>query len=234
MKSVFLILGYGIPKNIFKDENYNFYLKMVFNKIYDLVTKNKIKIPVIICSGGKTDMLKPYKRSEADEMIKLLRKLSKRLFLKEITKDWFFISEKKSFSTLENLLNCQEIFQKRKIKKFNLYIFCELTREKRIKALTKKIFNRNYNFKVISIDFDVSSNRYISHEFLAKKEKVELSHSLWALQGPENLKKYHKLFKEKIVFLRKAGPKVHAKAVKEWWEKKLKELESRGTEFLNN
>jgi hypothetical protein len=37
MKNIFLILGHGIPKNILKDENCNFYLKMVFNKIYDVV-----------------------------------------------------------------------------------------------------------------------------------------------------------------------------------------------------
>ncbi|OQX71289.1 hypothetical protein B6D52_02045 [Candidatus Parcubacteria bacterium 4484_255] len=228
MKNIFLILGYGIPKNIFKDENYNFYLKMVFNKIYDLVTKNKIKAPIIICSGGKTDMFKPYnKRSEADEMIKFLKKLSKKLFLKEITKDWLFVSEKKSFSTLENLLNCQKIIQERKIRKFNLYIFCEQTRGKRTKTLSKKILDKNYTLQVIPIDFDVSSNRYISHEFFVKKEKAELSHSLWALQSPENLKKHHKLFKERIIFLRKAGPKVHVKVVKEWWEKKLKNLKTK-------
>ena len=227
MRNVFLILGYGIPKNILKDENYNFYLKTVFNKIYDLVTKNKAKSPVIICSGGRTDMFKPYKRSEAGEMVKLLEKLSKRLSLKEITKDWSFVLGKNPLSTLENLLNCQKIIQKRKIRKSNLYIFCEQTREKRIKILAKKILNKNHNFKVIPIDFDISSNRYISLEFLAKKEKAELNHSLWALQNPENLKKHHKLFKERITFLRKAGPKVHTKAVKEWWKKKLKELETK-------
>ena len=52
MKNIFLVFGYGIPKNILKDENYNFYLKMVFNKIYDLATKNDIKNPVIIVTEG--------------------------------------------------------------------------------------------------------------------------------------------------------------------------------------
>jgi methionyl-tRNA synthetase len=44
---------------------------MVFNKIYDLVTRNDIAKPLIIFSGGKTDCFKPYKRNEASEMIKL-------------------------------------------------------------------------------------------------------------------------------------------------------------------
>ena len=224
MNDVFLIFGYGIPKNILKDENYNFYLKMVFNRIYDIVLMNKIKKPLIICSGGKTDMFKPYKRTEAEEMIRLLKNLSKRPFLKKITQNWLFIPEKKSVSTLENFLNCLQLVKKRKIKKANFYIFCEQTREKRIKILAKKILDKNYNFLVIPIDFDVSANRYLSTDFLAKKEKIELEHSLWALQNPENLQKHHKVFVERIEYLRKSGPKVHVEAVKKWWKQKLKEL----------
>ncbi len=227
MKNVFLVFGYGIPKDIYKDENYNFYLKMVFNKIYDFVIKQSIRNPIIICSGGKTDMFKPYERTEAVEMIKLLKKLSERPFLKTITKDWLFLPEKKSLSTLENFISCKTLLKNKKINKANLYIFCEQTREKRIKTVGKKIFNKNYNFQVVPIDFDVSSNRYIDPEFLAKKERVELKHSLWALESTENFKKHHELFQEKIDYLRKAGPDVHVEAVKEWWEKKLKEIEEK-------
>jgi len=224
MKNVFLILGYGIPKNILKDENYNFYLKIVFNGIYNSVTKNNIERPFIICSGGKTDMFKPYKRTEAEEMVKLLKKISNRPFLKDLTKNWVFISEKKSLSTLENLLNCQAILQKKKIQKANFYIFCEQTRVNRVKNVSKKIFNKNYNFQVIPIDFDVSSNRYVDPEFLQKKEKVGLKYSLWALESLENLKKYNMLYQEKINYFRKVGPDVHVEVMNEWWEGKLKEL----------
>ena len=226
MNDVFLVFGYGIPKNILKDENYNFYLKMVFNRIYDIASKSESKKPLIICSGGKTDMFKPYKRTEADEMIRLLKNLSKRPFLKEVTRNWLFIPKKKSLSALENFLNCLQLIKKRRIKKANFYIFCEQTREKRIQILAKKIFDKNYNFLVVPIDFDVSANRYLSPDFIAKKEKAELEHSLWALQSPENLKKYYEVFVEKIDYLRKAGPKVHVEAVKKWWEQKLKELKN--------
>lgn len=227
MNDVFLVFGYGIPKNILKDENYNFYLKMVFNKIYGFVVKNKINKPIIIICGGETDMLKPYRRIEADEMIKLFSAFIKeRPFLKPMTKNWLFISENKSLSTLENLLNSKRIIEKRKIKKANFFIFCEQTREKRIKVLVNKIFNKNYNFLVVPLDFDVSANRYLSPEFLVEKEKTELEHALWALQSPENLKKHHEVFVEKIEYLRKAGPKVHVEAVKKWWEQKLKELKN--------
>lgn len=213
-----------MPKNILKDENYNFYLKMVFNGIYDLVAKNKIARPIIIFSGGKTDCYKLYKRNEADEMIKLFRALSKKSFLKEVVKNWLFISEKRSLSTLENFLRCKEIILKRKIKKANLYIFCEQTRERRVKILAGKIFGKSYTTRVIPIDFDVSLNRYLDQKFIAKKEQEELKHTLWALKSPENLKEHRKLFKEKIRFLRKYEPDKHAEAVKKYWELKLGKL----------
>jgi len=227
MNDVFLVFGYGIPKDILKDENYNFYLKMVFNKIYEnAVINTDTKLKIIFC-GGETDMFKPYKRNEADEMIKFFTAVIKqRPFLNPITKNWLFISEKESLSTLENLIYSKKIIQKRKIKKANFFIFCEQTREKRIKIIVKKIFDKNYNFQVVPIDFDVSANRYLSPDFLAKKEKAELEHSLWALQNPENLKKHHEVFVERIGYLRKAGPKVHVEAVKKWWEQKLKELKN--------
>ncbi|MFA7663100.1 MAG: hypothetical protein WCX88_04260, partial [Patescibacteria group bacterium] len=90
--------------------------------------------------------------------------------------------------------------------------------------LATKIFDKNYNFKIIPIDFDVSANRYLSPDFIAKKERANLENSLWALKNPKNLKKYHAALVEKIEYLRKAGPKIHAEAVKTWWEQKFKEL----------
>lgn len=226
MKNIFLIFGYGVPKNILKDEKYNFYLKMVFNGIYELTTKNNIKDPMIIACGGPTDMIKPYKRTEADEMIRFLKNFIKdNNFLKPITKGWEFIPENTSLSTLENILHSQKIIKKRKIGKSNIYIFCEETRKKRVNHIAKKIFDKNYHIEVKTIDFDTSENRYLPQEFIDKKERSEIKHSLWALKSPENLKKHHKTFKEKFVYFRKMYGKKDVNAVKNWWEKKLKELE---------
>ena len=227
MKNIFLVFGYGIPRNILKDENYNFYLKMVFNQIYNLVIKKNIDNPVIICSGGKTDIYKPYKRTEGEEMIRLFKQIAKRPFLKEITKDWLFIPEKTSLSTVENFLNCGVILKKKRIQRANLFIFCEKTRERRIKRLAKEVLDKNYNFQILPIDFDISENRYLDHKFLKKKERLVLKHDLWALQSPENLKKYHKIFEEKFDFLRNAGSNAHTEAVRQWWEKKIKELDEK-------
>lgn len=226
MNKVFLIFGYGVPKDILKDEIYNFYLKMVFNKIYDIVITNQIDKPMIITCGGPTDMTKPYKRTEADEMIRFLKSFIKsRSYLKTITKDWIFIPENKSLSTLENLLHSNEMIQERNIKKANVFIFCEQTRERRIKIIANKILNKNFKLCVIPIDFDTTENRYLSQEYLEKKESAELKHSLWALQSSKNLKKHHKIFEEKFEYFRKFGNKRHVNAVKKWWDKKLKELE---------
>jgi hypothetical protein len=227
-QNIFLIFGYGIPKNILKDENYNFYLKMVFNKIYDLSTKKGITKPKIICSGGRTDMFKPYKRTEADEMIRSLKKISKKSFVKNVTKDWKFISENKSLSTLENFINCKKIIKAKKEQQINIYVFCEQTRKWRIGIISEKVFGESkYNLQVIPIDFDTSSNRYIDFEFLMEKEVAELKHSLWALENEDNMTKHHKIFQEKINYIRDAGPKVQAETIRKWWEEKINKFKNK-------
>lgn len=223
MQHAFLVFGYGVPRDIFKDGNYNFYLKTVFNHIYDRVTEGDIQKPVIICSGGKTDCRKPYQRTEAEEMVKFLKLLARRSFLKKLTKDWIFVPEKRPLSTLENFLFCAE-FLRKKSRKADISLFCEKTREGRIKLLAKKIFPKG-RIHGIPIDFDVSPNRYLDPAFLQKKERTEVRHSLWALQSSENLKKHHRAFEEKFEFLRQAGSGQHAQAVGQWWEEKLKEIE---------
>lgn len=220
MKNIFLIFGYGIPKNIFEDENYNTYLKLVFNRIYDTVEKNKTN-PIIICSGGKTDLFKPYNRTEAGETIKFLKNLSNKKSLIKSTRNWIFQPETKSLSTLENFLNSEKILKDKKIQKANITIFCEKTREKRIKKLAEKILNQNHKIKIIAIDFDTSDNRYLDSKFILKKEKTELKHALWALKSKKNLEQHHKLFEEKFKYLRSS----QGKNLKKWWAEKIKKLQ---------
>jgi len=221
MNQTFIILGYGIPKNIFKDDNYRFYLNMVFNKIWDIGSSSNSK-PLIIATGGKTDCFKPYKRTEAQEIIKYLKSLANRSFVKIQTKSWKYIPEDKSLSSLENIIFCKKLLDKiHDHGKIN--IFCEQTRVPRVTKIAKKLLKSS--FKIIPIDFDVTSNRYHDPEFLNKKEKTELQHINWALSNPKNLKKHHLMFKEKIEFLRKEGIKNHPEAVKKWWDLKLKELD---------
>lgn len=231
MPYIFFIFGYGIPKEILKDENYNLYLKSVFNQIYDVVAPEKKARPMIVFCGGQTDCFPPYQRSEAEEMRRFFKIfIRQRSFLKPITRTWQLFAEKKSISSLENLLFSRAFLQKKKIKKARLaarqakvFIFCEQTRGRRVKILAKKIFGRNYQLQVMPMDFDVCANRYLSPDFIVKKEKSELRRALWALKSPANLKKHHQFFEKRIAYLRKAGPKAHGKAVREMWRQTLKE-----------
>lgn len=213
---IFIILGYGIPQDITKNENYNTYLKSVFNFIYRKSTK-----PIIIACGGKTDMYPPYRRTEAEEIIKFFKNFIKhRPALKKITSPWKFLAENKSLSTLENLLGAQEIIVKNKIQTKEVIIFCEYTRTNRVRRLAKKIFTAK--IKIVPLDFDTSPTRYLPVKFIIAKEKTELRHSFWALKNENNLATYKKLFQKKFRRFRQAGPDGHLKAIHEWWQKQQK------------
>ncbi|MDD3006946.1 MAG: hypothetical protein PHX30_05220 [Candidatus Pacebacteria bacterium] len=113
MDGIFLILGYGIPKDIFEDLEYRSYLAVAFNNIFEYARGHEEeKIHIIFC-GGKTDMLAPYKRSEAGEMKKYFEYLEKRKFVKKQTRTWKTYCDMTSLSTLENLLNAQKIIRQK-------------------------------------------------------------------------------------------------------------------------
>ncbi|MFA5047690.1 MAG: hypothetical protein WC516_01470 [Patescibacteria group bacterium] len=220
---VFIVLGYGVPENIIKDQNYNFYLRTVFNKVFDLTREKKNKKPVIILSGGKTDLLPPYKRSESGEMLKLFNNLRERAFVQKETKSWRVYAEGTAISTLENLVNSKILLKKKNIKTSSSYVFCEQTRHNRINTLAKKIFGKNV--QVLPIDFDNASNRYLDDKFIQTKEKGELGLALWALKNKENFEKCHKLYLEKFKYFReakKSGKNINF--IKDFWQTRQKEL----------
>lgn len=222
MTHSFLIFGYGIPKDILKDEKYSRYLAPVFNHIYSTVTEKQIADPLIITCGGKTDMQKPYTKSEAGEMIQFFRHLiSERPYLKPLTKHWKWLAESTSLSTPENILNSKKILDKRGVVGGLITIFCETTRAKRVQTVAKKVFGTKQPIRVVPIDFDLSEHRYLGEEYIHRKESRETLHSLWALKSPENLKKHHALFQKKFDYLRQRGTKAHITAVKEWWDTEL-------------
>ncbi|MDP2656380.1 MAG: hypothetical protein Q8P11_02345 [bacterium] len=218
--NIFIICGYGVPKDILKDENYTFYLKTVFNTLYDIAEKTKPAKNYVIFSGGKTDCFKPYTRTEAGEMIRFFTAyLATKRYLKDFTRDLIVLSEKRALSTLENFIYTKAILDKRAIGGC-LYIFCEKTRETRVKILAKKVFN-NKHVSVFAVDFDTSPNRYLDPAFLAKKEKKMLAFDLWALENANNFKKYHALYKKRMAYFRRAEPKHHTEAVRTWWEEEI-------------
>jgi hypothetical protein len=217
MSLPFLILGYGVPKDIRDDLNYSIYLRSAFNAIYSVCIRSGEPARIVLC-GGKTDMIRPYRRTEADEMAKIIRELANQNAVRAETKRWKMIPERRSLSTLDNLLFAREILRRGGSVSAPVTIFCEATRTARIRSLARSI---SPSARVIPIDFDQSPNRFLDPAFIAKKERKALIFDRWALSSPMNLKKHRSLFKEKITMLRKAGPAHHADAVREWWEKEM-------------
>jgi len=216
----FIILGYGVPKNVLNDNNYNFYLRTVFNKIFDLARSKKA---IIIFSGGKTNLLLPYNKSEGSEMLKLFRVLCRRKFLASKIRNWKILAETTAISTLENLVNSRRLLKSKKLLSGLVYIFCEQTRGGRVKIIARKIFGKN--IKVISIDFDNNSNRYLAEKFIREKESRELKLALWSLKNPENFKQAHQFYQDKFKYFRKikkSGEDVNF--IREWWETKQREF----------
>jgi len=221
MKNIFIIPGYGVAKNIFKDEQQKRYLGLVFNHIYQICLETKQNSPLIIFCGGPTDLFKPYKRTEAGEMKKFFIFLAKRDFVKKYTKNWRYALEQKSLSTMENILGAERIARKIAGQK-KFYIFVEKTRERKMNILAKKIIKRN--FKVIPIDFDLSLNRYYDPEFLKKKEDWDIKMASKSLKDKKFFDQYRKTLEQRIKYYREAGSKKHRETIYQWWERKMKEM----------
>lgn len=221
MKQAYIILGYGVPKNITRDFNYQLYLRAVFNMIYQEMVEKNIQ-PVVIPSGGPTDLFKPYRRTEAGQMVRELRRLTKAL-PRRFRSAWSFIAEPLSFSTLENLQ-----FTKKYARRFRqVTIFCEITRTRRIQQFARLVYGRGIRVRVVGIDFDVTANRYSDPKLLRKKEKVFSDFDRWALRSPANMRRHHELYVEKIRrFRQKKTSKEHIRLVGQWFNESMKAFET--------
>ena len=220
-KLIFIVDGYGVPKNIKKDENYNFYLKTVFNRMFDIVITREAIKPLVIFSGGRTDMFPPYKRSEASEMKRFFIELANRPSVKKATRYWNYLLETKSLSTVENLIYSKDILKNKKINNYVIYIFCEFTRIKKNKIFATKLFSGK-KINIIGVDFDVSLNRY-DYELINEREKIDIKIGPEVLRDVKKLSRYRKVLKERIKYLRESDKK-HPEAVKSWWQEKIKDL----------
>lgn len=224
MQQVHLIFGYGIPDNIFVDENYLRYLSTACNQIFDAVgTAESSAPPTIICSGGPTDMVPPYSRTEAAEMLSLFASIANRPCMQATTKDWQYIAEDTSISTLENIINCTAIINDTFTSQTELYIYCEYTRRNRIRTLAEHICSTAKHLHIVPIDFDMSPSRYLDRDFISKKEAAELKHALWALESESNMNQHHALFEEKLAYFRSLEPEAHTDAMAMWWREKFEQ-----------
>lgn len=214
MKKVYIVPAYGVPKNILLDQHYSRYLNSIFNHIFD---EAQGKEALIIFTGGNSDMVKPYTRTEAGEMKRFFDVLMKRTFVKKAVRNWKIITEKAALSSLENIVNKRITFS-------SITIFSEWTRQEKIKIFAEKIFGKRVLVK--PIDFDISQNRYLP-DIIKKREAADIKLSLWALKNSKNFKQYHQAFKDRITWLRKQKTN-HPEAVRKWTQERLKELEISG------
>lgn len=214
---IFLVLGYGVPKNIFQDAKYDLYLNLTFNLIFDK-SKNSQSTLILFC-GGRTDIYPPYRRTEAEEMIKLFRSLQSREYVKDKTKHWHLLPERKSLSTLENLLYSREIFKKKGLEKSEIGIIYEKTRTKRIKTLASRVFEGKLRY--FPLDFNRSPSRFLPPRYIAEKEKVALKVDLSVLEGKLSFKDYHKMYQEKFAVMRRIPEAKREEAIRLWWDEKL-------------
>lgn len=219
MHQLYLVLGYGTPKDITKDSNYQTYLRMVVNAIYSDCTQNPRAVPWSVFSGGLTSMFRPYRKTEAGEMMRGFRALLRTRGLRKASSQWRLLAEARSLSTLENLVFSKVVLRTKRVTSGQLTIFCEHTREKRIWALARLVFGSKFRVTVHPVDFDTSSNRYLAPDFLKQKERTGLKRALWALKSKANFLRYRAMYRNRLTWLRHHTSARHDTAVQAWWEK---------------
>ncbi len=214
MKS-FIICGYGIPEDIFTDKNYPTYLNIVFNRIY---SEAKNQPALLIPCGGRTSCTSPYTEIESAKLEEYLRFLMDRAIVADAVGKWNILLEDQSLSSLENFLFAKKIIAEHSDID-EVIIFCEQSRLKRNEETVTRLFPQK-KVEVVGIDFDISQNRYLPDDIVAKKEKAELEHVLWALQSEENMQKHHAFFEEKFKKLRawQEEGMSHVDAVTRWYK----------------
>ncbi len=192
---VALICGYGVPKDIFSDPNYQAYLHPVVNYLFSRYCD---ATGTIVMNGGATDIFKPYKRTEAGEMKKWLKEKIDEIGRSAQKVNWRILARPKALTTVENLLG----FTRRGSK--NILIFCEATRAPRIRRLVREIPSL-HRAKIIAIDFDTSPRRY-DLKTIKKSERDFLRLELAAITDPHKLKRLRKFAQKKLRLMRQYSP----------------------------
>jgi hypothetical protein len=215
---LFLIFGYGVPDNIGRDLNYQVYLRVAFNTIYQATTAKNITPYILVC-GGPTDLVRPYRRTEAGEMVQVFRKMFRKVPTAR-RRGWKISLEPHSISTLENFQNTLSAAKRTK----TVTIFCEATRAPRIRRLARRIYDSKITSQVIGVDFDASANRFLDPKFLRRKENAMERFDVWALKSSRNFRQHHLAYAEKLKRFRASGSRQHIRSVKDWWESVLEEF----------
>lgn len=223
---IVIVPGYGIPEDILTDLNYNIYLRVVMNHVYDLLISDAAREVVMILCGGYTDMRPPFRRTEASEMKRFLRTLLSRAEMNGIRKRMNILLDTSSRSTFENVWNAKLLLDQRGICGQSVTVCCEKTRTGCVKWITKRMFP-SVPHTIVPVDFDQSANRYRDPDIIRRRERLELRMMEWALESHVHHEAYRRLFAERIRRLRKAGSAGHVEAVHAWWQETLEQFEGK-------
>ncbi len=137
MRQVFYVNGYGVPKDVFADENYARYLRCV------LAWAETADAPVdVYLVGGATDPAQPDK-TEAGEMKRLAETMVRPSYRDRIT----FQVVTEGADLLGNL----RALERRLDRASNLTVFCEYARQDRMRFFCSRLFP---GARVIPVMFD--------------------------------------------------------------------------------
>lgn len=196
---VAIINGYGVPKDIRTDYAYHAYLVQVLNWLWE---RHRTHAITIVPCGGKTDMRRPYRRTEAEEIAKWLRP---RIVGLGLASRWRVRPIATELSALENMLAAVKRYPNDAI-----VYFCERTRLRKMRALVERVLGARAT--VVGIEFDGSAPRYNVKGRIAL-EREDLRYSLAALEDPVWRRMLRAAAEEKIRVLRKMPPHVRATEV---------------------
>jgi hypothetical protein len=217
-KHLYLIPGYGVPRDMAADGSYQRYLGFVFNYLFAEAQRGVAG--TVVMSGGATDMLPPCRRTEAGEMAVVLKAWAARPECRRALKGWHWQREDKAILTVENLLNTQAWAARQGWSSARLTIFVEATRAARVRRLARLVFP-GWTARVVPVDFDLSANRYLEADFLRRREQAQTRWEARAVHDPAFRRELHALALRRLAMLRTAGPDGHVAAVRVWWEKEL-------------
>lgn len=191
-----IINGYGVPEDIRTDRSYHAYFVQIVNWLWERHRAHEV---TIVPCGGKTDMRRPYRRTEAGEMTRWLRS---RIATLGLASHWRVRPIATELTALENMLAAAKRFPKETI-----VYFCEWTRLKKMRTLAARIFGKRAT--VIGIEFDGSPPRYDARGRRAL-EREDLRYSLAALEDPAWRQVLRAAAEEKIRILRRTPTRIRA------------------------
>lgn len=195
-RRIAIINGYGVPEDIRIDRSYHAYLVQIFNWLWD---RHRTHAITIVPAGGPTDMRRPYRRTEAGEMVKWL---APRIRALGFTSQWQVKPIATELTALENMLAAAKRYPRGPI-----VYFCEWTRLKKMHAIAKRVFGERA--AVVGIEFDGSPPRYDLNGRRAL-EREDLRYSLAALKDPAWRKLLRAAATEKVRVLRATPERIRA------------------------